>query len=162
MMGSGKTMTGKALAAQLGYAFVDLDAEIQTKEGCSIAEIFAQKGEPYFREVESSVLKDFSKKARQVIATGGGIALREANVQLIRETGTPCLLQASAKSLWERVRYSKDRPLLNKPNPYEALKQILKDRKNSYEKACFFSVQTDGKTAEDVASEIQEKIRLKT
>jgi shikimate kinase len=159
MMGSGKTVTGKALAERFGYAFVDLDGEIQAKEGCSIPEIFAQRGEPHFRNTESSALEHFSKQEKQVVATGGGIVLCEANVQLMRETGKVILLQASAESLWQRVRYSKDRPLLNKPNPYGALRQILSDRETFYEKACHFSVLTDGKTAEDVAGEIQERLR---
>ena len=82
MMGSGKTVTGKDLAERLNYTFVDLDAEIQAKEGRSIPEIFAGSGEPYFRDVESSVLEHFSKKNGQVIATGGGIVLREENVRI--------------------------------------------------------------------------------
>jgi shikimate kinase len=159
MMGSGKTVTGKALAGLMDYAFVDLDAEIQAKEGRSIPEIFAGHGESYFREVESLVLEDFSKKANQVIATGGGIVLREENVRRMKETGKVVLLKASAESLWQRVRYSKDRPLLNKPDPFGTLKQVLSDREGFYEKACYFSAQTDGKIAEDVASEIREMIR---
>jgi shikimate kinase len=161
MMGSGKTVTGKTLAGLLDYTFVDLDAEIQAKEGRMIPDIFAASGEPYFRDVESAVLKHFSKKNKQVIATGGGLVLREENVQRMRETGTVVLLQASAESLWQRVRYSKDRPLLNKPDPFGALQQILRDREIFYEKACHFSVLTDGKIADDVASEIQEMLRSK-
>ena len=162
MMGSGKTETGKVLADLLDYAFVDLDVEIQAKEGCSIPEIFAGSGEPYFRDVESSVLEHFSKKAKQVIATGGGIVLREENARRMKKTGKVVLLKASAESLWQRVRYSKDRPLLNKPDPFGALQQILSDREIFYEKACHFSVLTDGKIAEDVASEIREMLRSRT
>jgi len=160
MMGSGKTVTGKALAGLLDYLFVDLDAEIQVREGRSIPEIFAASGESYFRDVEASVLKQFSKKARQVIATGGGIVLREENVQCMKETGKVMLLKASAESLWQRVRYSKDRPLLNKPDPFGALRQILNDREAFYDNACDFSVPTDGKIAEDVASEIRGILRI--
>ena len=72
MMGSGKTVTGKALSGLLGRTFVDLDAEIQAKEGCSIPEIFAASGEPRFRDVESSVLEHFSKPGiRQVLFVWG-------------------------------------------------------------------------------------------
>lgn len=161
MMGSGKTVTGKALAALLDYTFVDLDAEIQAREGRSIPEIFAGSGEPYFRDAESSVLEDFSKRSGQVIATGGGIVLREDNVRRMKATGKVALLKASAESLWQRVRYSKDRPLLNKPDPFGALRQILNDREALYEKACHFSVTTDGKIAEDVAAEILKILRAR-
>ena len=159
LMGSGKTVTGRVLAGFLDYTFVDLDAEIERREGRPISEIFAASGEAYFRDVESSVLEQSSRKKHQVIATGGGIVLREENVQLMKRTGKVVLLQASAQSLWQRVRYSKDRPLLNKPDPFGALEQILNDRAGSYENACHFSVATDGKIAEDVASEIVEILR---
>lgn len=159
MMGSGKTATGKVLAGMLDYAFVDLDAEIQAKEGRTIPEIFASSGEPYFRDVESSVLEHFSRKKGQVIATGGGLVLREENVRCMKKTGQVVLLKASAESLWQRVRYSKDRPLLNKPDPFGTLQRILTDRESFYENACHFSVLTDGKIADDVASEIQEMLR---
>ena len=162
MMGSGKTETGKILADLLEYVFVDLDAEIQAKEGRSIPEIFEGSGEPYFRDVESSVLEQFSKETKQVLATGGGIVLREENVRRMKKTGRVVLLKASAESLWRRIRYSKDRPLLNKPDPFGVLRQILNDRGTFYENACHFSVLTDGKIAEDVASEIQEMLRSRT
>ncbi len=159
MMGSGKTVTGKALAALLDYTFVDLDAGIQFQEGRTIPEIFAGSGEPYFRDVEASILERFSKQHEQVIATGGGIVLREENIRRMKRTGKVVLLKASAESLWQRIRYSKDRPLLNKPDPFGALRQILNDRESFYEKACHFSVATDGKIAEDVANEIREMLR---
>lgn len=161
MMGSGKTETGRILADLLNCAFVDLDGEIQAKEGRSISEIFTASGEPYFRDVESSVLEHFSKKGGQVIATGGGIVLREANVRRMKETGKVVLLKTSAESLWQRVRYSKDRPLLNKPDPFGTLQQILRDREAFYENACHFSAPTDGKISEDVASGIQKMLRPK-
>jgi len=159
MMGSGKTVTGEDLADRLDYRFVDLDAEIQTEEKKTIPEIFAVSGEPYFRDVESSVLERISRQDRQVVATGGGIVMREENVRRMKKTGKVVLLKASAESLWQRVRYSRDRPLLNKPDPFGALKQILSDRESFYENACHFFIMTDGKIAEDVAGEIQEILR---
>lgn len=162
MMGSGKTVTANALATSLGYTFVDLDTTIRLSENLLISEIFAQKGEPYFRDAESSALEHVSKKAKQVVATGGGIVLREANIQRMKETGTVILLQASVESLWQRVQYSKDRPLLNKPDPFGTLRKILNDRGVLYEKACHFLVATDGKTAEKVAGEIFKILRSKT
>ena len=161
MMGSGKTVTGKALAGFLDYEFVDLDAEIQRRDGRPIPEIFEASGEAYFRDIESSALERVSKKKYQVIATGGGIVLHEENVRRMKMTGKVVLLQASAQSLWQRVRYSKDRPLLNRPDPFGALEQILNDRAGFYEKACHFSVATDGKIADDVAGEIQEMLRTR-
>lgn len=88
--------------------------------------------------------------------------LREENVQLMKETGDAVWLKASAESLWQRVRYSKDRPLLHKPDPFGTLRQILSDRGSLYENACHLSVLTDGKIGEDVASEILKMLRSRT
>jgi shikimate kinase len=162
MMGSGKSVTGEALASDLGWAFVDLDTEIEKKENRSIADIFARDGEAYFRGVETAVLKELSGRKKHVFATGGGIILREENVRQMRETGRIILLQASAKTLWRRLQYATNRPLLNKPDPYGTLVQILADRESLYEKACYFSVMTDGKLAEDVAREIREILRVRS
>ena len=88
--------------------------------------------------------------------------LREENVRRMKKTGKVVLLKASVESLWRRVQHSKDRPLLNKPDPFGALRQIFSDREIFYENACHFSVLTDGEIAEDVASEIQEMLRIRT
>lgn len=159
MMGSGKSATGKALAALLDYEFVDLDATIVEKEERTIPEIFSQSGEPYFRSVESTLLREQAAKKNTVVATGGGIILREENVRGMRFSGKVILLAASADTLWQRLRYSKDRPLLNKPDPLGALQQILNDREALYENACDFKVVTDGKLADDVAEDILKVLR---
>ena len=158
-MGSGKSVTGKALAAMSDASFVDLDSEIELKEERTIPEIFAHSGESCFRDIESAVLETFSARSRQVIATGGGIILRPENVKRMKETGTVVLLDASAKTLWQRLQYSKGRPLLNKPDPLGALTQILNDREHLYKKACHVAVPTDGKSAEDVALEIRKMVK---
>jgi len=154
MMGSGKSATGKELASFLGYEFADIDAEIEKKEKKTIPEIFAQSGEAYFRNVESLMLRSLSSRAGYVFATGGGIVLREENIQRMKATGKIILLTASAETLWQRLRYSKDRPLLNKPDPFGVLQQILSDRETIYQNACDVAVPTDGKLAEDVAQHI--------
>ncbi len=159
MMGSGKSVTGRALAAMWDAAFVDLDSEIEKTEGRTIPEIFARSGEARFRDVESEVLEAFSGKTHQVIATGGGIILRPGNVRRMKETGTVVLLAASAKTLWQRLQYSKGRPLLNKPDPFGTLTQILNDRELLYNKACHVAVPTDGRSAEDVAREIEKVVK---
>ncbi len=161
MMGSGKSVTGKALAVMLDYSFVDLDNEIEKQEKRKISEIFAASGEPYFRELESTVLERCSKQGAHVFATGGGIILRDKNVDCMKATGKVVLLKASIETLWQRLRYAKDRPLLNKPDPLGALGQILSDREVLYEKACHFLVATDGKLADEVAQEIYNRLRPK-
>ena len=159
MMGAGKSVTGKCLAGILGYAFVDLDVEIEKKEGRTISEIFSGKGEDYFRDVETAVLKEFSARDRHVFATGGGVVLRDENVRCMKATGKVVLLETSLTVLWERICQKKDRPLLNTPDPKGALERILENRDARYMKASDLSVLTDGMNATAVARRIAEQLR---
>lgn len=159
MMGSGKSVTGRALASLREATFIDLDTEIERKEGRTISDIFAQSGEPFFRDTEAAVLASFARKKGHIFATGGGIILRSENVRLMKETGTVIFLDASVKTLWQRLQYSKGRPLLNKPDPFGTLTQIYNDREPLYKEACHVAVATDGKTAEEVAEDIQKVIK---
>lgn len=93
MPGSGKTSVGQTLANEMGRAFVDCDAEIEKKAGMTIPEIFAQKGEAGFRDIEAEVVSEVCKKRSQVIATGGGAILREANVRAMRQNGAVLMLE---------------------------------------------------------------------
>lgn len=155
MMGAGKSVTGKALAALMGCGFIDLDSEIEKEEGRPIAAIFSSEGEKYFRDVETCVLKEFSLKKRQVFSTGGGIVLRDENVECMRMTGKVVFLEASLPVLWERVCQNKNRPLLDTPDPRGSLGRILEERGARYRATCDFSVMTDGLSPESVARKIK-------
>lgn len=160
MMGSGKSVTGKRLAAKLGYGFVDLDEMVEKKSGKSISQIFSEKGEEAFRDLESLVLKEASKSELKVVATGGGVILRQRNVELMKVTGKIIFLETSPEILWQRVKDKKDRPLL-KGQPKETLMEIYAYRQPVYEGGCDFKVLTDGKTAGAVADEIFEKLKVR-
>ncbi len=161
MMGAGKTSTGRKLAESLRFAFVDLDAEIVRKDGRDIPKIFAESGEPFFRDLEASVLKTISRKEDRVVATGGGIVLREENVSEMQSSGTVVLLKAAPETLWQRVKLSKDRPLLNQPQPFETLKKILNSREDAYEKSANIKIRTDEKKTEQVVEEILALLKRK-
>ena len=160
MMGSGKSVTGRRLAALLGFTFLDLDEQIQKKTGLTIPEIFSKEGETFFRDRESEILKDASKGDLRVVATGGGAVLRSSNVELMRVTGKTVFLETSPGILWDRVRDKKDRPLLHSGQPQEKLLEIYAYRLPIYKGAADLTVNTDGKTAAAVAEEIQELIRV--
>jgi shikimate kinase len=102
--GTGKTTVGQLLARDLARPAVDLDARIETGAGCSIREIFASEGESGFRDRESAILNEVATETPSVVATGGGIILREANRDLLRRTGFVVWLQAPAEVIWERIR----------------------------------------------------------
>ncbi len=155
MMGSGKTETGSALAEILGFKPVDLDSLIVEEEGRSINEIFDQSGEPYFREVESKILERISMKKKQVIATGGGIVLREENRRTMMQNGRVFYLKTNLDILIDRLKYMSDRPLLRAADPKVVLERIYEERRPLYE-SFEDQVDTDLKTPEDVAREIDE------
>lgn len=101
--GSGKTSVGAAVAARLSRAFIDADAVLEAVAGMTIRDIFATEGEGGFRDRESATLRDLATGEPAVIATGGGVVLREANRDLLRATGFVVWLRASADVLWHRI-----------------------------------------------------------
>ena len=100
--GSGKTTVGRALAARLGWDFLDADERIESAAGMSIKDIFATQGETAFRDRESAVLTQLAALTRTVVATGGGVVLREPNRALLR-SGFVAWLTASAETLARRI-----------------------------------------------------------
>ncbi len=162
MMGSGKTVTARRLAALLGYEFSDLDDMIEKKSGSTIAQIFSEKGEPFFREEEATILKAVSLPSApsKVVATGGGIVLRPENVERMHSTGKVVFLKTSLETLWQRVKQNKERPLLAGNDPKQVLAKIFAERAALYEKASDFSVDTDGQKAESVARKIFETLKV--
>ena len=159
MMGSGKSVTGKKLAALLGYAFVDLDQWIEEKHRRSITEIFEKEGETFFRAQEAVLLAEACGAGPRVVATGGGTVLRPENVERMQATGKVIYLETSLGLLWHRVKSKQDRPLLKGADPKTSLASIFEARRPLYEKSADFSVNTDGQTAEKVARKILEELR---
>lgn len=113
MMGSGKTTVGAGLADYMGWDFIDLDAVIEREAGMPITQIFAERGEGYFRALEHTCLKETGKADGQVVSTGGGIVLKPANVELMKQTGMVVYLACDAETLANRLeKESHHRPLV--------------------------------------------------
>ncbi len=153
-MGSGKTTTGIALAKRMGLSYVDLDERIVEQEGRSINEIFNMKGEGYFRNLETQLLNQTSKKTDQVVATGGGIVINPMNRERMQDTGFVIYLKTSLAVLWERVKEKKDRPLLKSSDPHQSLADLFRKRTPWYEEVSERFFLTDSKSPEAVALEI--------
>jgi shikimate kinase len=135
MMGSGKTSTGRPLAKRLGYGFVDADAVIEQVAGCTIPEIFERDGEAGFRSIESQVLNAISQRHSLVVATGGGVVIKPENWGQLH-SGIVVWLDVNRAQLIERLRDdSTQRPLLQQPNPEEALDTLLQERRPLYGEA---------------------------
>ena len=153
MMGSGKTSTGRPLAKQLGYGFVDADAVIEQAAGCSIAEIFENDGEAGFRTLERQVLSAISQRHSLVVATGGGVVTQQENWGVLH-SGIVIWLDVVREQLLKRLRGdSNHRPLLDQPDPEAAVDALLEARRLLYAEADL-TVVIEDETPEQVADGI--------
>jgi len=136
MMGCGKSTIGRKLALRLGYYFLDTDQAVEDKAHCSIPDIFKYLGEEKFRDMETQVLNQISSLNNTVIATGGGIILREKNRLLMEKAGTVIYLKTSEEVLLQRLQRDQSRPLLQKGASNEkTLQNLMQKRAPLYEQA---------------------------
>src|SRR3984893_2982621 len=135
MPGSGRSSIGRRLAQYLGLDFVDADQEIEAAAGMSIADIFSQHGEPYFRAGEARVIARLLDKGPQVIATGGGAFVNPDTRAFVRARALSVWLKADVDLLLRRVKRKNDRPLLRVADPEAVLKNLLAEREATYAQA---------------------------
>lgn len=157
-MGTGKTAVGKELSRLLNMRLVDVDSEIEENRKMKITDIFKNFGEPYFRDVETEMIRKLARTKNTVISTGGGAVLREENMEVLRETGLIFCLYADPATIISRTQGSKDRPLLNVEDPLAKINELLRARMPFYEKAGIV-IDTNGKTPLEVAEEITDILR---
>lgn len=131
MMATGKSTVGALLAEELGYELVDLDHVIIRNEGRSIAELFAEGGEEYFRKIESAVLKEMLEGEGRIISTGGGAVLATGNAEIMLQKGLVVALTATEEEIIARVSGDENRPLLA-GNAQERVRAILEQRRDAY------------------------------
>jgi shikimate kinase len=155
-MGAGKTAVGKLIAEKLAYQFMDTDIIIEQDVKMDISTIFKNKGEPFFREVESKVVNLVSFLDRTVIATGGGVPLRESNMLDLKKNGLIIYLKAGPETIFSRLNGDASRPLLQKSDPLAEITKLLGARRAAYERADI-KIETDMITAEQAADRIIEK-----
>ncbi|TCK98372.1 shikimate kinase [Natranaerovirga hydrolytica] len=155
-MGSGKTTFGKILSERHHYQFMDTDDLIMKKENMPITEIFKTKGEDYFRQLETDVLKELThKNDKMILSTGGGMILKQENVALMKSIGTVVYLKASPHTLANRLKNDTTRPLLKGKNKFLFIKDLLAKRKDYYEKGADVIIKTDEKNIQDILKEIE-------
>ncbi|MCK4323756.1 MAG: 3-dehydroquinate synthase [Armatimonadetes bacterium] len=157
-MGTGKSVVAKLLSRRWGLRSIDTDAMLEKQVGASIAEIFATRGEQHFRDLETQVLTQLAGQHGLIVSTGGGILLREDNVELLRQMGPVICLHASAETIMQRTAASSERPLLNRPDPQTDIQQLLAERDAAYQQADYH-VATDELSVEQAAEAVAEAMR---
>lgn len=155
---AGKSTVGALLARKLGRPFVDSDDYIERKTGLSIREIFEIAGEQYFRLLEGDALADLSKFDNQVIATGGGAALKYKNIRNLKRNGILIYLEATPQSILERIEKDEKtgmrRPSLTGQDPSLEVPEQLQIRRPYYLSAADTTIPTDQKPTETIVQEI--------
>ncbi len=157
-MGVGKTSVGTRLAQDLGYTFVDTDTLIEADQRMTITEIFGKFGEPYFRDIETKVIRKVMSCENQVVSTGGGAVIRDENRDAFKQAGSVVCLTARPEVIFERVKRETHRPLLQTPDPKAKIRDLLDQRQRFYAQADFV-IDTSEKTVNAVISEIKERIK---
>lgn len=152
-MGCGKTSVGRVLSERLGWTFVDLDQVIVDEAGTSIKEIFALQGEPAFRAIESRVLARIAALPAQVVSTGGGVVIAEANRAAMRNSGRIVNLTATVEAIAARLTGDSERPLLAGDASADRIRGMLESREEFYAD-CDLRIDTTGRSVEAVADEI--------
>jgi shikimate kinase len=155
-MGAGKSTVGVRVAETLGRPFVDLDREIESDAGMAIAEVFAQRGEGGFRDLETVALTRLEAREPLVVACGGGIVERQANRDLLAKEGTVVYLRVSTAETLARCGSDPNRPLL-RGGP-EAIEALLSARESLYAAAADVVVDTVGLDASQVADRVSSEL----
>lgn len=161
-MGCGKSTIGEKLHIECKLPFIDTDHFIEETEQTSIKELFLTKGEEYFREQETTLLRALTTEPTAknlIISTGGGIVLRPQNRTLLRNLGFVVWLKVDAETIYQRIQRNKERPLLQTENPLETLQKIEASRRFLYKETAHLIIETAPLTAEETTFGIIESAR---
>ncbi len=158
-MGTGKSTIARELQKKLGCACVEMDQRIVKEQGMPIAAIFEKYGELHFRNLETELLKKIGDEDGAVVSCGGGVVLRDENIERMKRSGCVVLLTAQPETIFERVRHSKERPVLNGNMNVEYIGGLMEKRKERYEAAADITIATDNKSAAKICDEITERLQ---
>ena len=158
-MGTGKTVVGRQVARQLGWKFVDMDCLIEEREGRTIADIFRQQGEGYFRQIEAALCHELAARSSLVIATGGGALLPDTNREILGASGPVICLTASADEILRRLDTAVDRPLLQGDDRQGRIAALLAERGEAYSRIPW-QVDTSGLTVGQVVDRVLALARI--
>ncbi len=152
-MATGKTVVGRTLARHFSMKYIDTDSEIEKEAGCTIPEIFNTKGESWFRDIENRIVRRVAHLDGHVVATGGGVVLREENMKVLEKNGVIICLTASPEVILKRASRVETRPLLQVEDPMARIKELLEIRRPYYQR-CHLMVDTSDKSVKEVVRKI--------
>ena len=158
-MGTGKSSVGRLIAEQLHYSFIDTDELIEARAGKSISAIFAEDGEPAFRQREKEIVAVLAARNRSVVSTGGGLGANEQNLASLKEHALVVCLWASPEKIWERVRSQTHRPLLREADPLAKIRQLLAAREPFYKQADVL-LNTEVRSLKEVTQQVLHQFHL--
>ena len=158
-MGTGKSCVGRVAADTLHFTFLDTDHVIEARAGKTISDIFAQDGEPAFRQWERRIVEELTRRQKTVIATGGGLPADEANLASLKTHALVVCLWASPDTIWERVRGHDHRPLLNEADPLAKIRELLAAREPFYRQADVL-VNTGMRSVREVAQHVVHQFHM--
>ena len=153
MMGAGKTTVAKLLADALNLKCLDIDTIVEQQEKMTIAEMFAQKGESYFRKLENQTIISNFQNEELVISLGGGALENPQTRNFLLKNSNIVFLKTSPEIIFERIKNNTSRPLLNNKMSVDKIKEILNKREKNYNTATIV-VNTDNKLPNMVVREI--------
>lgn len=158
-MGAGKSTIAKELVKKTDAKRIEMDQMIVEQQGMAISDIFDKYGEEHFRDIETELLRSFSGKTNMVVSCGGGSVLRDENARLMKENGCIILLKATPETIYERVKNSTERPILNGNMNVEFIRELMEKRRERYESVADITVCVDGKEKAEVCQEILEAVK---
>lgn len=157
-MGAGKTSISEYLKTLFAMDVIEMDQIIAEREGMSIPDIFEVHGEQYFRDLETNLLIEMQSRKNVVISCGGGTPLRECNVVEMKKNGRVVLLTASPETIFDRVKDSHDRPVIENNKNVPFIADLMEKRRAKYEAAADIVINTDGKSIIEVCEELVQKL----
>lgn len=160
-MGAGKSTIAKKLHKEYYMEVLEMDQIIEEREGMSISQIFEEKGEEYFRKLETELLLELRQRRNLVVSCGGGTPLRSCNVEAMRESGKIVFLTASPETVFERVKNSHNRPVIENNKNVPFIASLMEQRRESYEAAADVMVATDGRSSGEICEEIMRLLENK-
>ena len=156
--GTGKSTVGRLLAKRLERDFIDSDQQIESSTGKTIKSIFEDDGEEGFRQIEVDTITELSKEDNKVISAGGGVILREENVNNLKNNGFLVLLEATPEIIHSRIardeKTTQQRPSLTNKKPLDEIRHLVEQREHAYKNAADYTINTSYISCEDVVSEI--------